>query len=114
MFQSLKLPANRMKKFPYFHNFFGENRNMISRKDQNEMLLQWKLLARSNPDTLLRNLYIPKADYNLTGISDLGNARSNAQRSPSGISISMFVIGESIYITSISFTYLSTILTPFK
>ena len=78
MFQSLKLPANRSKKFATFLKFVDENPNLLAKNDQKEMILEGKRLAGSNFDHLIRNLYVAKTDYNLTGIGDLTHALSKA------------------------------------
>ena len=90
MFQSLKLPANRSKKFAKFLKFVDENPSLIAKNDQNEMILEGKRLAGSNFDHLIRNLKVAKAEYNLTGIFDLTHALSKAKLSPSAISNTKF------------------------
>ena len=90
MFQSLKLPANRSKKFAKFLKFVDDNPNLLAKNEQNEMILEGKRLAGSNFDHLIRNLYVAKTDYNLTGIGDLTHALSKAKLSPSAISNTKF------------------------
>ena len=90
MFQSLKLPANRSKKFAKFLKFVDDNPNLLAKNEQNEMILEGNRLAGSNFDHLIRNLYVAKSDYNLTGIGDLTHALSKAKLSPSAISNSKF------------------------
>ena len=90
MSQSLKLPAKRSKKFAKLLKFVDENPNLLPKNEQSEIILEGKRLAGSNFDHLIRNLYVAKTDYNLTGIGDLTDALSKANDSPSAISNTKF------------------------
>ena len=88
MFQSVKVPANRSRRFKMFLMFLEDNPDLIGKNEQNAMVVEEKPLEGANFHDLNRNNIFQQSKYNVTGLSEFSQALSKAKLSPSAISSS--------------------------
>ena len=66
----IRLPQQYHAKFDRLKDFLNAHPKIASKNALNEMILDGNRIPNSNFDDLIRNLYVPKDTYNLTGMSD--------------------------------------------
>ena len=90
MFKSVKLPANRGKKFIKLLKFREEIPDPIAKNELNAMVAEGKPLEGSKLDDRIWNIYVENAHSNRTGLHDFSPALATAKPSSSAISNSKF------------------------
>ena len=71
MYESVQLPSQYDAKFGKLKEFLNAVPKLIGKNAYNELILEGKRIPNSNFDDLMRNLYVPRESYNLTGVNEL-------------------------------------------
>ena len=74
IYAGIRLPQQFHAKFDKLKDFLNKHPKLVQKNALNEMILDGNRIPNSNFDDLLRDLYVHKDSYNLTGMSDLMSA----------------------------------------
>ena len=83
---SVMLPAQYGSKFSKFKEIVSSMPSLIKKSPQNEMIIEGRTIPGSKFDDLIKHLYVPNRNLNLTGINELSAALLKASIKPNLIS----------------------------
>ena len=71
IFDTIRLPQQFAQKFDRLKNFLNAKPDLVNKNALNELILDGKRIPNSNFDDLMRNMYVRKDTYNLSGHPEL-------------------------------------------
>ena len=78
-FSAVTQPPQYADKFAKFHEFVGSRLGLLDKNEKEEVVLEGKTIEGSSFLDLLRQMFVPTASLNVTGVGDLSNAFGKAK-----------------------------------